>query len=96
MISISFSIEVDSTDGTIRTVVALDREDREQYHLTLIAEDGGTNPHRAFTNIIINVLDINDENPTFNPTMYAVTLREDMSYDNFLTVIVSVVPKTVL
>lgn len=71
----------------------LDREDVFQYHLTLTAEDGaGTlgNPNRASTIIVINVLDVNDNPPTFNPATYVVTLMENIDYNNFLTVAVSI------
>lgn len=76
----------------ISTTSSLDYEERSLYHLTLIAQDGGgtlTNPNQATTQIVVQVLDVNDHTPMCFPSSTAVTLEENMMYPNFLTISVS-------
>ncbi|KAM9849716.1 uncharacterized protein ACBR49_007003 [Aulostomus maculatus] len=55
----------------------LDREEVPRLSLKLIAVDGG-NPQRSGTvNININVLDANDNAPTFNQSVYKATVVEN-------------------
>ncbi|XP_030000820.1 protocadherin gamma-A1-like [Sphaeramia orbicularis] len=63
----------------------LDRESQPRIALKLIAVDGGT-PHRSGTvNIIITVLDINDNPPIFNQTLYRATVSENASKGTYIT-----------
>ena len=75
--------------GQISTLVMLDYEERSEYHLTLLAEDGGgtlSNPFLTTTLVVISVTDVNDNPPVLNPSMYSVILVENMVYTGFLTV----------
>uniref|UniRef100_A0A7N8Y4D4 Cadherin domain-containing protein n=1 Tax=Mastacembelus armatus TaxID=205130 RepID=A0A7N8Y4D4_9TELE len=55
----------------------LDREDVPHLYLKLIAVDGG-NPQKSGTvNIEINVLDVNDNAPVFNQSVYKATVIEN-------------------
>ncbi|XP_069387760.1 protocadherin gamma-A1-like [Paralichthys olivaceus] len=55
----------------------LDRETEPKISLRLIAVDGGT-PHRSGTvNIYITVLDINDNPPVFNQSLYRAAVHEN-------------------
>ena len=77
-------------NGTIRTTAVLDREVTDQYHLTLIVMDTSNNPLVATTTVIIDVIDINDNCPEFDPLInYDFVLLEDMVHINFFTPIVS-------
>lgn len=77
-------------NGTIRTTEVLDREVTDQYHLTLIVMDTSNNPLVATTTVIIDVTDINDNCPEFDPLInYDFALLEDMVHINFFTPIVS-------
>ncbi|KAK3596854.1 hypothetical protein CHS0354_039847 [Potamilus streckersoni] len=63
---------------TIIVQKGLDRETRDFYKLTVLAQDGG-NPMRTGTlkvNIIIT--DVNDNAPKFTPSVYNVTVKEDI------------------
>uniref|UniRef100_A0A3Q3DIX6 Cadherin domain-containing protein n=1 Tax=Hippocampus comes TaxID=109280 RepID=A0A3Q3DIX6_HIPCM len=56
---------------------ALDREEQPRLSLKLVAVDGG-NPQRSGTvNVEIIILDINDNPPVFNQTMYKAKLFEN-------------------
>jgi hypothetical protein len=54
-------------DGVVVTAVALDRETISQYNITVLAMDDTVPLMTATTLIIVNVLDINDNNPVFGP-----------------------------
>ena len=73
-------------------MTTLDREQRSEYHLILVAEDGtmaGSTPHRVTTSIIIRVTDVNDNTPIVRPADHTAFLTEGLSYNNFLFVHVS-------
>ncbi|XP_067253235.1 protocadherin beta-16-like [Chanodichthys erythropterus] len=61
----------------ITTTTSLDREQDENYNMTITAKDGGTPP--LFSNITLNiqVSDINDNSPTFELQSYAVYISEN-------------------
>ena len=77
-------------NGTIRTTEILDREEIDQYYLTLIVMDISNNPLITTTTVIVDVTDINDNCPEFDPSVdYDFTLLEEMVHLNFFIPIVS-------
>ena len=62
----AFIIE-SSKSGILRTNVVLDREIRDQYKLTIIATDSGIPQMTGTTTLVVDVLDFNDNAPTFPP-----------------------------
>ncbi|XP_072515621.1 protocadherin alpha-13-like [Salminus brasiliensis] len=58
----------------------LDREKQSVIKLTLTAVDGGKPARSGTMNIIVNVLDINDNNPVFNKPLYKVKIKENVSF----------------
>ncbi|XP_030621281.1 protocadherin alpha-3-like [Chanos chanos] len=56
----------------------LDREKQAFIHLTLTAFDGGNPPRSSTSQIIINVLDINDNSPVFSSALYKTSLFENV------------------
>ncbi|XP_069026654.1 protocadherin alpha-8-like isoform X14 [Embiotoca jacksoni] len=56
---------------------ALDREKQAVIKLTLTAIDGGTPQKSGTSEIIINVLDINDNIPFFTKTLYKTSITEN-------------------
>ena len=69
--SVSFFVNnsnfrIDS-DGTIFTNGALDRESVGQYNFTVVAMDNGIPVMSSSALVIVDVSDINDNNPVFNP-----------------------------
>ena len=67
-------------DGKIPVLIvqkSLDRENAEKHSLVLTALDGGKPPKSGEMNIIINVLDVNDNTPSFTKDVYSVMLDEN-------------------
>ncbi|XP_053284258.1 protocadherin gamma-A1 [Pleuronectes platessa] len=65
----------------------LDRETEPKISLRLIAVDGGT-PHRSGTvNIYITVLDINDNPPVFNQSLYRAAVHENAIKGTYITTV---------
>lgn len=60
--------------GILKTNIVLDREIRDKYRLTVIATDEGVPQMTGTARISINVVDVNDNQPTFPPhTITAVS-----------------------
>ncbi|XP_053101880.1 protocadherin alpha-5-like [Hemicordylus capensis] len=55
----------------------LDREDISVHHLLLTATDGGKPELTGTVQLVINVLDVNDNAPLFNQSVYKVRLPEN-------------------
>ncbi|XP_036933507.1 protocadherin alpha-8-like isoform X6 [Acanthopagrus latus] len=77
-----FSLEIhkagDSVSAELVLKKSLDREHDSVIKLTLTAVDGG-NPSRSGTSqIIINVLDINDNHPVFSSPLYKIQISENL------------------
>ncbi|XP_066450087.1 protocadherin gamma-C5-like [Eleutherodactylus coqui] len=79
-----FSLSVKSRkDGTLIPELILeknaDREEKPQHNLILTAIDGGEPARSGTCNITITVLDINDNPPVFNQSVYKISLKENPS-----------------
>ncbi|XP_039181772.1 protocadherin alpha-5-like [Crotalus tigris] len=57
--------------------VPLDREENPVHHLVLTATDGGEPKLTGIVQLVINVLDVNDNPPVFNQSVYRVKLLEN-------------------
>lgn len=53
--------------GLVKTNIVLDREIRDTYRLTVIATDEGTSQLTGTSTLRINIVDVNDNQPTFPP-----------------------------
>ncbi|XP_062332865.1 protocadherin alpha-8-like [Osmerus eperlanus] len=80
-----FSLDVQS--GRDQSVSAelvlqkpLDREKQPVIRLTLTAVDGGKPPRSGTLQIVVNVLDVNDNTPTFSKTLYTVRVSENIVF----------------
>lgn len=85
--SISYSLLKDSDGldtfsihpitGVIRTKVVLDHEEKTMYRIGVVASDGGSPSKQSVRMLRIEVLDLNDNRPTFTSSSLAFTVRED-------------------
>ncbi|XP_039478463.1 protocadherin gamma-A10-like [Oreochromis aureus] len=62
----------------------LDRETNPNVSLKLIAVDGGTPQKSGTVNIDITVLDVNDNAPVFNQSVYKATVMENSPRDTYV------------
>uniref|UniRef100_A0A8C5H7Z0 Cadherin domain-containing protein n=1 Tax=Gouania willdenowi TaxID=441366 RepID=A0A8C5H7Z0_GOUWI len=62
----------------------LDRETNPSLSLKLIAVDGGTPQRSGTVNIDITVLDVNDNAPVFNQSVYKATVLENSPKDTYV------------
>ncbi|XP_053496995.1 protocadherin gamma-A11-like [Ictalurus furcatus] len=81
--NVHFRLEVKDRDedGKIPILILqkqLDREAAKNIKLLLTAVDGGKPPRSGTTEVIINVLDINDNAPVFTEDSYTVMLHENV------------------
>ncbi|KAM3612687.1 uncharacterized protein V6R79_012820 [Siganus canaliculatus] len=65
----------------------LDRETNPHLSLKLIAVDGGTPQRSGTVNIDITVLDVNDNAPVFNQSVYKATVMENSPRDTYVTTV---------
>jgi len=62
----------------------LDREEMETYQLQLVAMDNGSAPLSLAVPVTITIIDVNDNPPVFNMSMYALSTREDSPYNTVI------------
>uniref|UniRef100_A0A3P9MBX9 Cadherin domain-containing protein n=1 Tax=Oryzias latipes TaxID=8090 RepID=A0A3P9MBX9_ORYLA len=77
-----FSLDVQSggersASAELVLLKALDREKEPDIKLTLTAVDGGKPPNTGTVQIHINVLDVNDNTPSFSKTLYKARVKEN-------------------
>ncbi|XP_040200875.1 LOW QUALITY PROTEIN: protocadherin gamma-C5-like [Rana temporaria] len=78
-----FSLSVKSRkDGTLIPQLilekVLDREEKKEHNLILTAIDGGEPARSGSCHITIKVLDINDNPPVFDQSVYKIKLKENL------------------
>lgn len=66
-------------DGLLRVSGPLDREQKSNYTLAVIARDRGEPSRSSSTNVTVMVLDENDNSPVFDPRQYSATVAENAS-----------------
>ena len=81
------SFEIDISTGLLLSSVSFDRELVQTYVLLVTAADNGVPQLSASTCVFINVTDTNDEVPTFNDTVYQVTVPENTVSNYLVTTI---------
>ena len=80
------------SDGTIRTDRMLRKSEREEYHMKVVAKDGGVPPLNSTAEVTIRVVDSNDNKPIIdfpNPTNNTVVVRSDSKPGEVITEIVA-------
>ncbi|XP_054259476.1 protein dachsous-like [Macrosteles quadrilineatus] len=69
---------VDQVSGLIRTRTVLDHEERAIYRLAVAARDSGSPPKETVRVLRVEVLDLNDNRPTFTSSSLVFKIREDV------------------
>lgn len=68
---------IDSATGVIVTKATVDCELDPQPMLTVVARDGGDPPKMATAQVVINIRDVNDNQPEFDTSFYSFTVAEN-------------------
>lgn len=75
------SLNLDPATGIITIATSnhgFDREQMPEYHLYVVARDDDGAGNRAEVPLIIQLIDVNDETPTFEKTLYEFILTPDL------------------
>ena len=80
---------VDQLSGTIRTVVALNFEERQVHSLTVRARDRGSPSLFSDTNVIVEVVDVNENlhAPLFDDFVVSASIRENQPVGALVTTV---------
>lgn len=84
-----FRLEATSSFYLVRVNGILDREEINNYNLTVAATDSGSPPRTATAYLIIKVNDVNDHEPVFEKSEYTVTLSELVPAGSFVASIIA-------
>ena len=76
---------VDQLTGILSTTQSLDREQIEQYQLTVTASDGGDPPLSSSISVAVSILDVNDNTPQFLQIAYSARLMENAQVGTSVT-----------
>ncbi|KAK3552271.1 hypothetical protein QTP86_007154 [Hemibagrus guttatus] len=74
----SFKFHINSNTGKITTLVRLDREEKTTYQLQVSATDGGDLRSQTQGVVTINVIDTQDNPPSFSQKEYSFVIFENM------------------
>ena len=69
---------IDQNTGNLYLQQSLDREQQDSYKLIVRAQDLGNPPKSNTTQVVINVLDVNDNNPQFSTANYYQSVAENV------------------
>ncbi|XP_073445951.1 protocadherin-19 isoform X2 [Dendrobates tinctorius] len=75
--SVPFRLQEYESFSTILVDGRLDREQRDQYNLTIQAKDGGSPPLQTTKSFTVRITDENDNHPHFSKTFYQVIVAEN-------------------
>ena len=78
---------VNSLTGAIFTLRALDFEHVQQVNLVVQARDGGQPVQSTSVPVVISIIDVNDNDPVFDQSVYQASVREDFSIGNIVLVV---------
>lgn len=72
-------------EGSISVADDLDFEVCKDYYITVEAWDSGNPPLSTATMVVIELMDVNDNAPTFDQEVYNVLISEDASVGQTVT-----------
>lgn len=67
---------LDSVNGRLILISSLDREVKDSYNITIIVRDGSDSPKTSNVTVYINVVDVNDNAPVCETTLFSLQLPE--------------------
>ena len=92
--TISFSIQSSvavpfaiNANGLLSVNGELDRETTNMYSITIVATDDGVPPKNATARVRINIIDVNDNEPTFTQSIFEASVTENVPKGTEVTTI---------
>lgn len=82
---INFQKKLDGT-SIVRLIVkeALNREQRDNYHFSVVARDGGSPPLSGTLKVNITISDVNDNSPKFSQSVYYIEVKESVNVSSVI------------
>uniref|UniRef100_A0A915PC44 Uncharacterized protein n=1 Tax=Setaria digitata TaxID=48799 RepID=A0A915PC44_9BILA len=71
-------LSIDADGGMLKLASALDFEKLEKFEVTVVATDSGTPPSSSTCTVEVEVLDVNDNPPSFVQSIYRAAVLENM------------------
>lgn len=75
-----FRLEINGNDLELVLMTKLDREEQDEYKVTVKVTDGGG--RSALLRVLVVILDTNDHRPQFSKQIYIKTISEDFNSDS--------------
>ena len=76
--------KIDENVGTITTNGSIDREKTAYHNLTVAAKDGGIPQNSANVEVVISIIDVNDNVPSFTRRNYTVEIAENVTIGSII------------
>lgn len=73
------SFTVNRLTGEVTTAVAFNNSPQKEYNFTIVAEDGGDPSLTTQMRVVVRVINVSNEAPTFNQPEYRVSVAEDVA-----------------
>ncbi len=80
-----FSVQNSTSNPKLSTKVKLDYENTTQYSVVVVAQDLANECHKGRALVQINIVDLNDNYPTFNEDKYTARIPEDAPSGTLVT-----------
>ena len=74
--------EIGKVNGELKIVKHLDYERQSSYHVVIGARDGSVRSLASFVMLHIAVIDVNDNAPVFNQSVYLVDIQEELPFNS--------------
>lgn len=83
---------VDPVSGLLSVAAMLDREAKAEFNLVVVAQDQGRPARSATASVLVQVSDVNDNDPTFSQSEYKVEVSELAPVNEMLLTLSAVDP----
>ncbi|CAL8113890.1 unnamed protein product [Orchesella dallaii] len=83
---------IDNKTGEIKVAGRLDFEDKPIYNFTVVVADSGVPQLSSTATIMVSLLNINDNDPTFNQTEYEASIPENAQEGTYVTTVFATDP----
>ncbi|CAD5121396.1 DgyrCDS9917 [Dimorphilus gyrociliatus] len=73
--------KINTRTGQVTANYKFDREDRDFYKITVLAWDNGSPPRNSSVDLIVEILDVDDNAPVFEKSLYIFEVDEEQKGD---------------